>query len=268
MALGDARSSRKAPGGSRIGSGIPNPITRNRSMRLLTNLCALALVASTALALPGAQEAAPAASKPAAAAAPAGKGDDAIIAEQLPSYPAGACVVSDEELGGESGDPISYVHEGRLYRLCCKSCIKLLAKSPAEYAAKVDAAVVKEQLPSYPLETCPVSGKKLGEMGAAVDVVVGTRLVRLCCPSCKPALAKDPTAALAKVNAALIEKQSAGYALATCPVSGEKLGAMGEPMNYLYGTRLVKLCCKSCVKGVQKDPAAVLAKLDAAGTKK
>jgi hypothetical protein len=235
-------------------------------MKILTSLCALALVASTALALSSGQETAPAASKP-ADAAPA-KSDEAIIAEQLPSYPAGPCVVSDEEMGGEHGDPIHQVHEGRLYRLCCKSCIKLLAKSPAEYAAKLDAAVVKEQLPSYPLETCPVGGEKLGSAGEPVDVVVGTRLVRLCCPKCKPGLEKDPAAALAKVNAALIEKQSASYALETCPISGEKLGGMGEPMNYLYGTRLVKLCCKGCVKGVQKDPAAVLAKLDAAGAKK
>jgi hypothetical protein len=234
-------------------------------MKILTSLCTLALAASTAFALSGAQEAAPAASKPAdAAAVPAAKTDEAILAEQLPSYPAGECVVSGEAMGGEHGDPISYVHEGRLFRLCCKSCIKALAKSPAEYVAKLDAAVVKEQLPSYPLETCAVSGKKLGEMGEPADLVVGTRLVRLCCPSCKPGVAKDPASALAKVNAALIEKQSASYALDTCPVSGEKLGEMGEPLNYLYGTRLVKLCCKGCVKGVAKDPAAVLAKLDAA----
>jgi hypothetical protein len=243
-----------------------HPITEPIEMKILTNLCALALVASTGFALSGAQEAAPAAAKPAeaAAAAPAGKSDEAIIAEQLPSYPAGACVVSDEAMGGEHGDPISHVHEGRLYRLCCKSCIKLLAKSPAEYAAKVDAAVVKEQLPSYPLETCPVGGEKLGSAGEPVDLVVGTRLVRLCCAKCEPAVAKDSAAVLAKVNAALIEKQSASYKLETCPVSGEKLGGMGEPMNYLYGTRLVKLCCKGCVKGVTKDPATVLAKLDAA----
>ena len=157
-------------------------------------------------------------------------------------------------MGGEHGDPISYVHEGRLYRLCCKSCIKLLTKSPAEYAAKVDAAVVKEQLPSYPLETCPVGGEKLGSAGEPVDLVVGTRLVRLCCAKCKPAVAKDSAAVLAKVNAALIEKQSASYKLETCPISGEKLGGMGEPMNYLYGTRLVKLCCKGCVKGVTRRP--------------
>jgi hypothetical protein len=199
---------------------------------------------------------------PEPAAKPAAPSEAEIVAAQLPSYPGGNCVVSDEPMGGEHGEPITHVQGGRLYRLCCKSCIKLLAKSPDEFAAKLDAAVVEEQGPGYPLETCPVSGEKLGGMGAPVDVVVGTRLVRLCCPSCKPKLAANPSAALAKIDAALIEKQKASYSLETCPVSGEKLGGMGAPYDYLYGTRLVRLCCKGCVKGVQKDPAGVLAKLE------
>ena len=48
-----------------------------------------------------------------------------------------------------------------------------------------------------------------------------------------------------------------------CPVSGEKLGSMGEPVDVLYGTRLVRLCCKSCGKEMRKDGAAVVAKVDA-----
>ena len=52
--------------------------------------------------------------------------------------------------------------------------------------------------------------------------------------------------------------------LKTCPVSGEELGKMGEPVNYLYGTTLVRLCCKDCVGGLKKDPDAALKKLAAA----
>ena len=39
---------------------------------------------------------------------------------------------------------------------------------------------------------------------------------------------------------------------------------MGEPYDYLYGTRLVRLCCKTCVKGFKKELAKHLASLDAA----
>lgn len=55
----------------------------------------------------------------------------------------------------------------------------------------------------------------------------------------------------------------------TCPVSGEKLGSMGEPYAYTYKEagkpdRTILLCCKMCVKSFEKNPAQYLAKLDAA----
>jgi len=236
-------------------------------MKSFLPLLALAVAATAPLALAATQETA---KTTAAAASVADKAptDAEIIAAQLPSYPAGPCLVSGEEMGGDHGEIIDVVQEGRLFRLCCKSCIKMLAKSPEEYMAALDAAVIKEQLPTYPLDTCAVSGEKLGgaDMGEPVNLVVGTRLVRLCCNDCAKKVKADPAKALAKVDAALIEQQSKDYPLDTCPISGEKLGGMGEPINYLYGTHLVKLCCKGCVKGVQKKPAEVLAKLAAART--
>jgi YHS domain-containing protein len=42
--------------------------------------------------------------------------------------------------------------------------------------------------------------------------------------------------------------------LATCPVSGEKLGEMGQPVVFSYKGQEVKLCCKSCKKDFDKDP--------------
>ena len=62
------------------------------------------------------------------------------------------------------------------------------------------------------------------------------------------------------------------YPLTTCVVSGEALGEMGAPVDYVYKEegkpdRLVKFCCKMCVGKFKKDPAKYLAKLDAATTK-
>lgn len=59
------------------------------------------------------------------------------------------------------------------------------------------------------------------------------------------------------------------YPLDTCVVSGEKLGEMGKPYDYLHKEegkpdRVVKLCCKMCVGKFKKDPAKYLSKLDAA----
>ena len=51
------------------------------------------------------------------------------------------------------------------------------------------------------------------------------------------------------------------YKLETCIVSGEKLGEMGEPFVFVHEGQEIKLCCKSCMKKFDKDPAKFLKKL-------
>lgn len=43
------------------------------------------------------------------------------------------------------------------------------------------------------------------------------------------------------------------YPLKTCLVSGEKLGAMGDPFVYQYKGREIKFCCKGCLKDFNKE---------------
>jgi YHS domain-containing protein len=52
--------------------------------------------------------------------------------------------------------------------------------------------------------------------------------------------------------------------LATCPVSGDKLGEMGKPFLMEYKDQEVKLCCKDCKKDFDKDPAKFMKKIRAA----
>jgi hypothetical protein len=199
---------------------------------------------------------------------PAQNDHAAAIAKQLPSYPLAICPVSDEELGGEMGEPIDLIHDGQLVRLCCKGCKKQFKKAPDAVVAKVKAAVVAAEKAKYPLKTCPVSGEELGGMGEPVNLVHASRLVRVCCKGCVKKVAADPGKALAKVDAAYIKAQLPTYPLTTCPVSDEELGGMGEPLNVLYGTQLVRLCCKGCKKGLKKNPEAILAKIHAAAKAK
>ena len=249
--------------------GLIRPDPRPRNVMKKRNV--LALFAAALLAGPvalaalgdGAQDKAEKAEK----ADPA-VDEAAIIAVQLPSYPLTTCPISGKEIEGAE-DAKDIVHEGRLVRLCCGMCKKGFAKDPAKYIAMVDAAVVKAQLATYPLETCPISGEKLGGMGEPIDYVYGTRLVRFCCKGCPKDFKKDPAKTMAVVDAALIKAQLAAYPLDTCPVSGEELGGeMGEPIDYLYGTRLVRFCCKSCVKKFKREPAETLAMLDTAAKAK
>lgn len=65
-------------------------------------------------------------------------------------------------------------------------------------------------------------------------------------------------------DAALIAAQLPTYPLKECPISGEKLGSHGEPYDVIHEGRLVRFCCDGCLKDFKKDPAAVIAKIDAA----
>lgn len=58
-------------------------------------------------------------------------------------YPLKTCVVADEKLGGDMGEPYVFVYQGREVKLCCKSCLKDFNKEPAKYLKKMDAAEKK-----------------------------------------------------------------------------------------------------------------------------
>lgn len=120
--------------------------------------------------------------------------------------------------------------------------------------------IADAQRPAYPLTTCVVGGEELDD--EAVETVVEGRLYRLCCEKCKAAVKADPAKFEAKVVAAVIADQKDRYPLKTCAVSGEALGSMGDPIDHVVGTKLVRLCCKGCVKGVERNPAKALAAVD------
>lgn len=61
------------------------------------------------------------------------------------------------------------------------------------------------------------------------------------------------------------EHQAKPAAPATCPVSGEKIGSMGEGYVHTHKVegqpdRTVTLCCKMCVGKFNRDPERYLAK--------
>jgi hypothetical protein len=71
----------------------------------------------------------------------------------------------------------------------------------------------------------------------------------------------------------LIEKLKKDYPLETCVISGDKLGGMEKPVEYLHEesgkpTRLVRFCCRGCVKSFKKEPAKYLKILDEGFLKK
>jgi YHS domain-containing protein len=157
------------------------------------------------------------------------------------------------------------VQEGREFRFASTQSADAFKAAPEKYTPSVDAKLITQQLPFYPIDACVVSGDKLGKQGTGQDFVYMNRLVRLSSKDHRATFLKDPEKFLAKLDAAVIEHQKAGYKETTCLVSGEKLGGeMGDPIDHVVGNRLVRFCCKSCVKDFGKDPLKYLAKLDGA----
>lgn len=181
-------------------------------------------------------------------------------------YTLDTCPISGKKLGA-MGDPIVKEYDGREVRFCCPACVEPFEKDKAKHFEAIDKKLIEQQMPYYPLDTCVVMGDSLkddkGE-DIAVNYVYKNRLVRLCCKMCIKDFNKDPQKFLEKLDAAVIEKQRDHYPLETCVISGQKLGSMGEPVEHVYGNRLVRFCCKGCVAPFEKNPTEHIAKLDAA----
>ncbi|MCB9851661.1 MAG: hypothetical protein H6819_01090 [Phycisphaerales bacterium] len=175
------------------------------------------------------------------------------------------CVVTDEELGS-MGDPPIKIIEGREVRVCCAGCFKKIEKDTKKYFDKMDKQMADDQRPHYPLDTCIVTHEPLKRKGkdTAYEYVFKNRLYRLCCKDCARKIEKDPARYSAELDAAVRSAQGKNYPLTTCPVTGEELGSMGEPVERIVANRLIRFCCSGCFKKFDAEPAKYIAKVDAA----
>ncbi len=129
--------------------------------------------------------------------------------------------------------------------------------TPGEKAAEGDP---------YPLDTCIVMGGKLGSMGDPVVYDHEGREVRFCCKGCIGSFEKDPGKFVRPADEKIIEKQLESYPLDHCLVDTDEslVGPEAKPVDLVYKNRLVRFCCKGCVRKFTKDPQGYLEKLDEA----
>ncbi len=179
-------------------------------------------------------------------------------------YPLDTCIVSGKPLK----KTVTATVLGHEFKLCCKSCVKKLQKDPKTYVKKLEAAVLASERSAYPLTHCPISGKKLGAMGKGYELVVGNRMIKLCCKGCVKKAKANSKGILAKIDAAAKKKALAKYPAKNCPISGKKLGGMGKAYEVMHGNHLVLLCCKGCVKKFQARANEIVAKLYAKKARK
>ncbi len=123
-------------------------------------------------------------------------------------------------------------------------------------------AMAKERVGDpYTLNTCPISGEKLGSMGEA-PIYVGEdgKEVRFCCAGCEKKYVANKATLDEEIDKKLMADQEAHYPSNTCINSGAELKDGG--VAFIAGNRLLKTCCAKCKAKVQADPAAYIAKLD------
>ena len=91
----------------------------------------------------------------------------------------------------------------------------------------------------YALDTCPITGKKLGSMGDPVVKLYDSREVRFCCSGFPEKFEKDKVANFTKIDEKIIKDQAPLYPLKTSVVTGKDLPA--TPFEFVYGNRLIRL---------------------------
>jgi len=190
----------------------------------------------------------------AAAATPA-----RAFADRMDGYYLSTCATCGGLLGSK-GEAVDVVRDGRKLRFCGHTCARIFESSPAQVLARVDAAMIADQLPHYPLTTSLVSGKPLGTQ--RVDFVWGNRLFRAADAAKRDTIVVDAATFIARLDKAVVAAQTPTYAMLTkCPVQGDILP--GDPViDMVVANRMVRVCCGTCVRVVKARPYQYLAMVD------
>lgn len=176
-------------------------------------------------------------------------GATALVAQEKPAQLTVTVPVSPNSSCPIMGKPASTrlfvdIEFGRVY-VCCKSCNKKIQRDPVT-AHKTAYPVVKK----HTNNTCPVSGKAVGESKATV--LLQGQEIAMCSDACKPTAQQTAQVVLAKVN----DSEVVDVGNTVCPISGE----VATPAAVvLIGKQLVRLANLQHVKAVEKDPAKALA---------
>jgi YHS domain-containing protein len=114
--------------------------------------------------------------------------DEFLINDQRPHYPVTTSIVSGEPLGEY---PLDLIWHNRLIRLAAEKEKSEFLARPEAYLAKLDQAVIRAQSPVYGPTKCPVQGDFLDE-SQIVEIVIGNRMIRLCCAKCAVIVRRNP----------------------------------------------------------------------------
>ena len=187
---------------------------------------------------------------------------EVVISVKAP-YLLDICPITGKKLDSMGGEVVEVI-DGREVRFCCADCPSKFKEDKASNFKKIDALMIEQQLPYYPITTCIITGDELGIHGGAVSFIYGNRLFRTCCNDCKGEFLADPTEYVIELDEEIVKAQLKAYPLTYCIIGRGPLDGMGGPDHMIVGTRLVELCCGGCRAKVLKDPLAAFAEIDKA----
>lgn len=195
-----------------------------------------------------------AATPPSAAAA-----RTADLAASMDSYYLGTCAVCGGMLGAKGESP-ELSHEGRSLRVCCDACAQAFNRAPAANIERIDAAMILDQRPHYPLTVSLVSGYPLGP--SPKDFIWGNRLLRASDGAERGLILDDPVRYVRLLDLAVIAAQSPTYGMPDkCPVQGDILPT-DEPFDIVVANRMIRVCCGRCARVLQARPYQYLGMVD------
>jgi hypothetical protein len=195
------------------------------------------------------------------------------------------CPIGKEPIVPSAG---TVEYKGHTIGLCCPSCGKafmawdekrrdtfvalaMRGEEPGHKTGEAQEAPATSQpaaadVAPYPLDVCIVGKGKLGSMGDPVIKQYDGREVRFCCAGCIGAFEADKAGFFKKIDEKIIKDQMRYYPTDRCVVTDEPLTENGKDIatNIVYQERLVRLCCKGCVREFKGDPKTFMAKLDKA----
>lgn len=150
------------------------------------------------------------------------------------------CPVMGAELGS-MGQPVKTKIADKTLFLCCESCEGKPAKK--EYLASIMTRFAQAQ------NVCPITGKPVE--ANSPTTIIDDLIVFACCPNCIDKIQAEPAVARSKIEAnyaSFVSDELQIAAQGICPVSGQKLGSMGNPIRVMLNDQTTFLCCKACVE--------------------
>jgi hypothetical protein len=171
------------------------------------------------------------------------------LAVTVPTFPNATCPIMGKPSSTTLFTDTEY---GRIY-VCCKPCIKKIARDP-----KIAYDTAYPTTKKAANTVCPIMGDEIED--AEHKVVLQGYEIALCCDPCNADARANPQVTLVKA----LDPKVKDLENTNCPITGDEVTANAF---CLIGDTLVRLSSPGCVESVKKDPKGTLEKATKAAAK-